>query len=154
MEWTRGITRVAVLTGAGISTDSGVPDYRGPNGIWTRDPAAARAFTYDGFLADPALRARFWDTYAGHSAWLAEPNGAHRALAELDGSGTAVRVLTQNVDGLHQRAGLPARKVLELHGTIRAVRCTGCHIRTDTERTLLRVRMGHSDPRCDACGAS
>ncbi|SCL55259.1 NAD-dependent deacetylase [Micromonospora eburnea] len=144
---------MAVLTGAGISTDSGVPDYRGPDGIWTRDPAAAQAFTYDRFLSDPVLRARFWDTYAGHAAWLAEPNAAHRALAELDRSGTAVRVLTQNVDGLHQRAGLPARKVLELHGTIREVRCTGCGVRTATERTLLRVRMGDSDPRCDGCGA-
>ncbi|MEU8264893.1 Sir2 family NAD-dependent protein deacetylase [Micromonospora sp. NPDC048999] len=152
-EWTRGITRLAVLTGAGISTDSGVPDYRGPDGLWTRDPSAVEAFTYPRFMTDPAARARFWRTYAGHPAWRAAPNAAHRALAELQQSGTAVRVLTQNVDGLHQRAGLPARMVLELHGTIHEVRCTGCDIRTPTAATLARVHAGVADPRCDDCGA-
>jgi NAD-dependent deacetylase len=132
--WTQGITRVAVLTGAGISTDSGVPDYRGPDGLWTRDPAAVKAFTYDRFMADPQARARFWQTYADHAAWRAEPNAAHRALADLQRSGTAVRVLTQNVDGLHQRAGMPVRTVLELHGTLHEVRCTGCDARTPTRR--------------------
>src|SRR5262245_23962129 len=106
---------IAVLTGAGISTDSGIPDYRGPQGVWTRDPSAAEAFTLDRFMSDPAVRERFWRTYVGHSAWHAQPNAAHRALADLERGGVAVRVLTQNIDGLHQRAGLPDRKVLELH---------------------------------------
>ncbi|WP_319462036.1 Sir2 family NAD-dependent protein deacetylase [Micromonospora sp. RTP1Z1] len=136
-----------------ISTDSGVPDYRGPNGVWTRDPAAAEAFTYDRFMADPAARARFWRTYADHPAWLAEPNAAHRATVELERSSVAVRILTQNVDGLHQRAGSAVRKVLELHGTMHEVVCTGCGARTPTARTLTRVRAGETDPRCDDCGA-
>jgi NAD-dependent deacetylase len=152
-DWARGATRVAVLTGAGISTDSGIPDYRGPVGVWTRDPSLATAFTYDAFMRDPALRARFWRTYLGHAAWRAEPNPAHRALADLERAGVAVRVLTQNVDGLHQKAGSSPRKVLELHGTMREVVCTGCHRRTPAEPTLARVEAGDADPKCVHCGA-
>ncbi|SBT41537.1 SIR2 family NAD-dependent protein deacylase [Micromonospora auratinigra] len=152
-EWARGITRVAVLTGAGISTDSGIPDYRGPDGLWTRDPAALDAFTYDRFRRDPEARARFWRTYAEHPAWRAEPNVAHRALVALRDAGTAVRVLTQNVDGLHQRAGLADRTVLELHGTIHRTRCTGCGATTPTPPVLARVRAGEEDPTCGGCGA-
>lgn len=150
--WADGVTRVAVLTGAGISTDSGIPDYRGPTGVWTRDPSLTTAFTYDSFLTDPALRARFWHTYLGHAVWRAEPNAAHRALAELESAGVAVRVLTQNVDGLHQKAGSSPRKVLELHGTMHHVVCTGCHRRTPSEQTLARVAAGDDDPRCLDCG--
>src|SRR5690349_11709114 len=108
-EWTRGVTRVAVFTGAGVSTDSGIPDYRGPNGVWTRNPEAAEAFTYSRFMADPAVRARFWRAYLGHAAWQARPNPAHLAFAGLERAGLSVRVLTQNVDGLHQKAGSSPR---------------------------------------------
>ncbi|MEU4712045.1 Sir2 family NAD-dependent protein deacetylase [Micromonospora purpureochromogenes] len=153
MSWADGVTRVAVLTGAGISTDSGIPDYRGPSGVWTRDPALADAFTHRSFLADPAVRARFWQTYLGHAAWQAEPNPAHRALAELERAGVAVRVLTQNVDGLHQKAGSSPRGVLELHGTMHEVVCTGCGARTPSRQTLARVAAGDGDPRCLDCGA-
>lgn len=151
-EWTRGVSRVAVLTGAGISTDSGVPDYRGPNGVWTRDPAAAEIFTYPRFMSDPQVRARFWQRYLGHAAWHAEPNAAHRALADLERTGSAVRILTQNIDGLHQKAGSSPRKVLELHGSMREVLCTGCGSRTPSVGTLDRVAAGESDPRCTDCG--
>jgi NAD-dependent deacetylase len=145
----RGAWRIAVLTGAGISTASGIPDYRGPDGVWTREPSAAHAFTLENFMADAEVRRAFWRSYAGHAAWTAGPNAAHRALAGLDGSGAAVRVLTQNVDGLHQKAGLAARKVLELHGTMHTTRCTACPVRLPTTEVLER---GEEDPRCPGCG--
>jgi NAD-dependent deacetylase len=153
MKWADGADRVAVLTGAGISTDSGIPDYRGPSGVWTRDPKLIDAFTYESFMADPQVRATFWRTYLGHAAWHAEPNAAHRALAGLERSGVAVRILTQNVDGLHQKAGSSPRKVVELHGSIHEVVCTGCHARTPSAATLARVADGDADPRCAGCGA-
>ncbi|MET8849141.1 Sir2 family NAD-dependent protein deacetylase [Amycolatopsis sp. NPDC004625] len=145
----RGAPRIAALTGAGISTASGIPDYRGPDGVWTRTPSAVNAFTHKNFMADAAVRREFWRTYAGHAAWRAEPNAAHRALAGLDGAGVAVRVLTQNVDGLHQRAGLAARKVLELHGSMHTTRCTRCPRRFPTPEILA---AGDDDPACPRCG--
>ncbi|MEV6446805.1 Sir2 family NAD-dependent protein deacetylase [Amycolatopsis sp. NPDC051716] len=145
----RGARRVAALTGAGISTASGIPDYRGPEGVWTRTPSAVNAFTLENFMADAEVRREFWRTYAGHAAWRAEPNAAHRALAELDRTGVAVRVLTQNVDGLHQRAGLAARKVLELHGTMHTTRCTACAAGFPTAEILA---AGDDDPTCSRCG--
>jgi len=148
-----GVARVSVLTGAGISTDSGIPDYRGLNGLWTRNPGLVNAFTYDSFMGDPQVRATFWQTYLEHPAWRAGPNSSHRALAGLEHTGVAVRILTQNVDGLHQRAGSTGRKVLELHGSMREVVCTGCGQRTPTTRTLARVEAGDTDPRCTGCGA-
>lgn len=150
--WMRYVTRVAVLTGAGISTGSGIPDYRGPDGVWTRDPAAAAAFTLDTYLRDRETRVRFWRTYVDHAAWRAKPNAAHAALARLDRSGVAVRVLTQNIDGLHQRAGLPDRKVLELHGTMWTTTCTGCRAEVPTQQVRDRVAAGEHDPHCDGCG--
>jgi NAD-dependent deacetylase len=151
--WTRDVGRVAVLTGAGISTDSGIPDYRGPNGVWTRDPSAAEVFTYQRFMADPAVRVRFWERYVDHPAWDAKPNDGHRALADLERAGPAVRILTQNIDGLHQKAGSSPRKVLELHGSMREVVCTGCGARTPTAGTRARVAAGETDPACLDCGA-
>ncbi|MFI5495720.1 SIR2 family NAD-dependent protein deacylase [Actinoplanes sp. NPDC051859] len=148
MSWIDGVTRVAVLTGAGISTDSGIPDYRGPAGVWTRNPALVNAFTYQAYLGDPEVRATFWWTYAGHPVWDARPNAAHRALAELERGGFAVRILTQNVDGLHQKAGSSARKVLELHGTIHETVCTGCAARTPSSVPA----GGGGDRRCPSCG--
>ncbi len=151
--WVDGVERVAVLTGAGISTDSGIPDYRGPSGVWTLDPGLVKAFTYESFMADAGVRAAFWQTYRENPAWQARPNAAHQALAGLERSGVAVRVLTQNIDGLHQSAGSSARKVLELHGTMREVVCTGCGLRTPSEQTMARVGAGDTDPRCLDCGA-
>jgi NAD-dependent deacetylase len=151
--WINGVERVAVLTGAGISTDSGIPDYRRPSGVWTRDPALVKAFTYESFMGDAEVRAAFWRTYLKHPAWDARANAGHHALADLERSGVAVRVLTQNVDGLHQQAGSTARKVLELHGSMREVRCTGCGQRSPSEQTMVRVEAGDSDPRCLDCGA-
>jgi NAD-dependent protein deacetylase/lipoamidase len=152
MTWANGVTRVAVLTGAGVSTDSGIPDYRGPSGVWTRDPRLVNAFTYRSFMAEPRVRATFWQTYLGHAAWQARPNAAHHALADLERAGVAVRILTQNIDGLHQKAGSSPRKVLELHGTMHEVVCTGCRTCTPSAQTLARVAAGDGDPRCVDCG--
>ncbi|WP_405793283.1 SIR2 family NAD-dependent protein deacylase [Streptomyces sp. NBC_01506] len=148
------MTLVAILSGAGISTDSGIPDYRGPNGLWRRDPGAEKLVTYDAYMSDPQIRRRSWRMRLDSPAFRAEPNVAHRAVAELDRAGDgAVRVITQNVDGLHQRAGTPARKVLELHGTARSVVCTGCRARFSMEEALARVEAGEDDPPCTVCGA-
>jgi NAD-dependent protein deacetylase/lipoamidase len=150
--WTASVRSVAVLTGAGISTDSGIPDFRGPSGLWTRDPAAEKMSTYDVYVSDPAVRQRSWQARLAHPAWTAEPNPAHLALARLAASGIDTQVITQNIDGLHQRAGLPAERVLELHGTMYFVVCVGCGDRTAMADTLIRVRAGEADPACAKCG--
>ncbi|MFI1015164.1 SIR2 family NAD-dependent protein deacylase [Streptomyces sp. NPDC020965] len=147
------MTLVSILSGAGISTDSGIPDYRGPNGLWRRDPEAEKLVTYDYYMNDPEIRRRSWRMRRTSSTWGAEPNAAHRAVAELERRpGVALRVITQNVDGLHQLAGMPARKVLELHGTARAVVCTGCDARSSMAAALARVDAGEEDPPCRVCG--
>lgn len=143
---------VALLTGAGISTDSGIPDYRGPNGLWRRDPEAEKLVTYEYYMGDAEIRRRSWQMRRETGALLAEPNAAHRAVAELERSGVPVRVITQNVDGLHQLAGMPARKVFELHGSARGVVCTGCHVRGPMADALARVEAGEQDPPCLECG--
>lgn len=143
---------VAVLTGAGISTDSGVPDYRGPQGVWRRDPGAERLVTYQAYMSDPEVRRRSWRMRRESPVWRAEPNAGHRALVDLERSGVAVRVITQNIDGLHQKAGSSPRKVLELHGTAFTVVCTACGDRTTMDAALARVEAGEADPPCLACG--
>jgi NAD-dependent deacetylase len=143
---------VALLTGAGISTDSGIPDYRGPNGLWRRDPEAEKLVTYEYYMGDAEIRRRSWQMRRENRTLEAEPNAAHRAVAELERSGVPVRVITQNVDGLHQLAGMPDRKVLELHGTARSVVCTGCHARGPMTDALARVEAGEEDPPCRECG--
>lgn len=150
----RGMSKplVALLTGAGVSTDSGIPDYRGPAGLWRRDPDAEKLVTYEYYMADPEIRRRSWRMRQETFAALPEPNAAHRAVAELERSGTAVRVITQNVDGLHQLGGMPDRKVLELHGTARTVVCTKCHARTPMADALARLAAGEDDPPCVDCG--
>ncbi|WP_236239487.1 Sir2 family NAD-dependent protein deacetylase [Streptomyces sp. CC228A] len=147
------MTMVAFLSGAGISTDSGIPDYRGPNGVWRKDPAAEKLVAYDAYMSDPEVRRRAWRIRLDGPVLRAEPNAAHRAIAALDRTpGFAVRVLTQNVDGLHQAGGMPPHKVLELHGTARAVVCTACQARSSMGDALERVRAGDADPACTACG--
>lgn len=141
-----------VLTGAGISTDSGIPDFRGPNGVWTRDPAAQRMFTLDAYVADPALRVRAWRSRLEHPAWDAQPNDGHRALVSLERRGLLHTLVTQNIDGLHQRAGSDPAKVVEMHGTLYAVECLGCGARSPMTDALDRVRLGEEDPACLACG--
>ncbi|MEE1926907.1 Sir2 family NAD-dependent protein deacetylase [Streptomyces sp. TRM 70351] len=144
--------QVAILSGAGISTDSGIPDYRGPNGLWRRDPEAEKLVTYGSYMSDPEIRRRSWRMRAESPAWRARPNAAHTAITELARSGVPVRVLTQNTDGLHQLAGMPDGAVLELHGSSRSVVCTGCGARTPMAEALARVEAGEPDPACLLCG--
>ncbi|MEV7218824.1 Sir2 family NAD-dependent protein deacetylase [Streptomyces sp. NPDC056353] len=143
---------VAILSGAGVSTDSGIPDYRGPNGLWRRDPEAEKLVTYEYYMGDPEIRRRSWRMRRDTAALHAEPNAAHLAVAELERRGVPVRVITQNVDGLHQLAGVSARKVLELHGTARAYVCTGCRVRGPMADAFARIDAGEDDPPCLECG--
>jgi NAD-dependent deacetylase len=122
---------VSALTGAGVSTDSGIPDFRGPQGVWTRDPAAQALSRIEHYVADPGLRRRAWRNRLGHPAWTARPNAAHLALRDLERAGRLRAVVTQNIDGLHQRAGSSPERVIELHA---------------------RVEAGEEDPACPDCG--
>jgi NAD-dependent deacetylase len=149
--WARGVNRLTVLTGAGISTDSGIPDFRGPNGLWTRNPAAERMSSISAYVSDPELRERSWRTRLQHPAWSAKPNAAHLALVSLAGV-IDTTIITQNIDELHQRAGSPIDRVIELHGTIFGAVCVGCGERTDMMAALARVRAGEPDPACERCG--
>jgi NAD-dependent deacetylase len=144
--------RVVVLTGAGISTDSGIPDFRGPNGVWTKDPKAEKMATLQHYVSDLEVRRRAWQARVDHQAWAAEPNAGHRALVSLEQQGRLHALLTQNVDGLHHLAGSDPELVIEVHGTMREVQCLDCGERAPMERALERVRAGEEDPPCRSCG--
>lgn len=144
--------RIAVLTGAGISTDSGIPDFRGPQGVWTKDPEAEKYSTIEHYLADPDLRVRAWQWRMTNPAWTAEPNAGHRALVELERSGRLDLLVTQNIDGLHLAAGTDPDRLVEVHGSIRGARCVRCAWRGPTTEVLDRVRAGEADPPCRVCG--
>ncbi|MGW4380727.1 SIR2 family NAD-dependent protein deacylase [Kitasatospora sp. NPDC004531] len=143
---------VAVLTGAGISTDSGILDYRGPQGLWQRDPGAQELVTIGPYLGSTEVRRRSWLMRRDAGAAAAKPNAGHLALVELERAGVPMRVITQNVDGLHQAAGLPARKVVELHGTAAEVQCVDCAAVDSMAAALERVAAGEDDPACARCG--
>lgn len=151
-EVVRGARRVTVLTGAGISTDSGIPDFRGPDGVWTKNPAAERTSTLSHYLHEPDVRLLAWQQRLASPAWTAEPNSGHEALVELERQGRLVALVTQNIDELHQRAGSAADLVVEVHGTMRRVVCWGCGAEGPMEPILDRVRAGDPDPHCLACG--
>jgi NAD-dependent deacetylase len=150
--WIGAARRIVVLTGAGISTDSGIPDFRGPQGLWTKNPEAEKMATYQHYVADPEVRRRAWQNRLESPAWTAEPNPGHRALVTLEQRGQLDTLITQNVDGLHQRAGSSAAVVVEIHGTMRTVVCLACGEQAPTERALARVRAGEADPPCRSCG--
>jgi NAD-dependent deacetylase len=150
--WLAEAQRIVVLTGAGISTDSGIPDFRGPNGIWTRDPEAAKLVTLDAYVADPAIRRRAWRSRSEHPAWSAEPNLGHAALVELERTGRLRAIVTQNIDGLHQLAGSDPALVIELHGTLSEAECLDCGDRMPMAAALDRVAAGEPDPACRGCG--
>jgi len=151
-QWLADAARVTVLTGAGISTDSGIPDYRGPNGVWTKNPQAQRMSTLQDYVADPEVRRRAWQSRKAHPAWTADANDAHRALVDLEKTGRLTALITQNIDELHQRAGSSRDKVIELHGTIWWAECLSCGVRSPMADELARVSDDEPDPACTLCG--
>jgi NAD-dependent deacetylase len=151
-DWLARAGRICVLTGAGISTDSGIPDYRGPNGLWTRDPDAEKLVTLGYYLADPGIRRRSWRMRQALQDADPRPNAGHAALVDLERQGRLRALITQNVDGLHQAAGSSPERVLEIHGTVHEVVCTGCGDRTPMSAALARLAAGEPDPACLVCG--
>ena len=150
--WVSAARRIVVLTGAGLSTESGIPDFRGPNGVWTKNPAAEKASTLQHFLANPDVRRRSWQSRLNNPLFRALPNVGHAALVQLERAGKLLAVVTQNVDGLHQAAGHEPERVIEVHGTVHYTRCWECDDRRPMEETLARVSAGDDDPACERCG--
>ena len=148
--YVRASEQIAVLTGAGISTESGIPDFRGPNGVWTTKPETMKLMNIEDYVRDPQVRVAAWQERMNHPAWISQPNAGHFALAELERRGTVLALMTQNIDGLHQAAG--SEKVLELHGTIWLAKCLSCDRRTRMQEQLERVAAGDPDPACSECG--
>ena len=150
--WVAEAKRIVVLTGAGISTDSGIPDFRGPQGVWTKNPKAEKLSDIRYYMADPEVRRLAWQSRLDHTAWKAQPNTGHRALVELEKRGKLHALITQNIDELHQMAGNSADKVIEVHGTMRKVVCMACGMTAPMQKALERVRAGEEDPPCRDCG--
>lgn len=150
--WVKEAKRVVVLTGAGISTESGIPDFRGPQGVWTRDPEAEKLSDIRYYVADPAIRRKSWQSRLEHPAWTAQPNAGHAAIADLERRGKLHALITQNIDGLHQKAGNSPERVIEVHGTVHAVVCLSCGWKGPMRAALDRVRRGEADPPCSRCG--
>jgi NAD-dependent deacetylase len=144
--------RIAVLTGAGISTASGIPDFRGPQGVWTKNPAASVMFDIDEYVASRAVRVEAWKFRLAAPMWTAEPNPGHLALVELEQQGRLAGLATQNIDGLHQKAGSSPGLVHELHGTVRYVDCLSCERRVPMDEVVPRLTAGEEDPACEVCG--
>ena len=150
--WVSASSRIVALTGAGISTDSGIPDFRGPQGVWTKNPKAERLSNIHHYMSDPEVRRLSWQSRLDHPAWQATPNPGHRALVDLERTGKLHALVTQNIDGLHQLAGNSPDKVIEVHGTMREVMCMRCGWRAPMGTVLERVRAGEDDPPCRECG--
>ena len=150
--WVEGARRVVFLTGAGISTDSGIPDFRGPQGLWTRNPAAEKMSDIRYYLADSEVRKASWQNRLSSPAWTARPNPGHLALVELEKREKLHALITQNIDELHQQAGNSPDKVIEVHGSMRRFMCWGCGMRGPMQKVLDRVRAGEEDPACRDCG--
>jgi NAD-dependent deacetylase len=149
--WIDAAQRVVVLTGAGISTDSGIPDFRGPQGLWTKNPLAEKMSNIHYYLADPEVRKLSWQNRLASPAWTAKPNAGHLSLVHLEKRQKLHALITQNIDELHQIAGNSPDKVIEVHGTMRRVMCWDCGMRAPMQKALDRVRAGEEDPKCRAC---
>lgn len=147
-QWLQASRRIVAFTGAGISTESGIADFRSPGGLWSRHAPVM----FDDFLNDPEERRRFWEIRREMmpSFFAATPNAGHLALAALERRGKLLGVITQNIDELHQRAG--SRRVVEIHGTAMTVHCLACDKRWSACAIQPRLEAGEWDLRCDACG--
>jgi len=150
--WVDQAARVVVLTGAGISTESGIPDFRGPQGLWTKNPQAEKLSNIHYYMSDPEVRKAAWISRLEHPAWSAKPNAGHLALAALEKRGKLHALITQNIDELHQMAGNSPDKVIEVHGNVRKVVCMACGMTAPMQKALDRVRAGEEDPPCRDCG--
>jgi NAD-dependent deacetylase len=151
-KWMGEARKVVALTGAGISTDSGIPDFRGPQGLWTKNPLAEKMSNIHYYLADPEVRKLSWQNRIASPAWNAKPNAGHLALVSLEKKSKLHALITQNIDELHQIAGNSPGKVIEVHGTMRKVMCWDCGTRAPMQKALDRVRAGEEDPKCRDCG--
>jgi NAD-dependent deacetylase len=142
--------RIVVLTGAGISTESGIPDFRSPGSIWQQQPPVS----YQDFISKPEARLKYWQTRRALSRQVAraKPNAAHYALAQLERMGMLLGIITQNFDGLHQDAGNQPERIVELHGTSREAACTLCDARSSIQELQQRIDAGETDPACPLCG--
>ena len=150
--WVEAARRIVALTGAGISTDSGIPDFRGPQGLWTKNPLAEKMSDIRYYLADPEVRKASWQNRLASSAWNAKPNPGHLALVDLEKRRKLHALITQNIDELHQIAGNSPGRVIEVHGSMRRFMCLGCGMRGPMPLALERVRAGEQDPPCRDCG--
>ena len=150
--WLAQARCVVALTGAGISTDSGIPDFRGPQGVWTKNPEAEKMATLQNYMTDPEVRRRAWRSRLDSPYLTAVPNAGHHAFVILEQRRQLDTLITQNVDGLHIKAGLSPARVIEIHGHAREVVCMACGERAPMERALARVRAGEDDPPCRTCG--
>ena len=151
-EWIASAKRVVALTGAGISTDSGIPDFRGPNGVWTKNPTAEKLSDIRYYMADPGIRQASWQSRLEHPAFTAKPNAGHRALVDLEKHGRLHALITQNIDGLHIVAGNSRQRVFEVHGNLHQAVCMSCGGKGPMQPVLDRVRAGEADPPCRDCG--
>ena len=142
--------KILVFTGAGISTESGIPDFRGTDGIWTK--LSPEDFQLDRYIRDPKARIRAWQTRFPRMFGNAQPNPAHEAVTKLWQSGKLVGCVTQNIDGLHQAAGLPQEAIAELHGNGDGIACLQCGAEHDPSEVEERWINGDLDPHCDDCG--
>ncbi len=142
--------RIVALTGAGISTESGIPDFRSPGSIWQQLPPVS----YQDFINKPEVRQQYWQTRRNLSAQVlsAQPNTAHLALSDLERKKRLLGIVTQNFDGLHHDAGNNPKHIVELHGTSRAAACTHCGQRSSIQELQQRIDAGEIDPLCPDCG--
>lgn len=144
-------SNIVILTGAGVSTNSGIPDFRGPKGVWTKNPLAEKMSDIRFYMSDPEVRRLAWQSRLSHPALTAIPNSAHDAIASFERTGKLMCLVTQNIDGLHQVAGNTPGKVIEIHGTIHRVVCMSCQKKTSMRDELVRVSDGELDPSCLDC---